>query len=301
MGLVSLREDVAHVKEKFSVSERRACELLGMDRSSCRYRPRADRNLKLRQRMIELAGERPRFGYRRLWLFLNREFGSINRKRVERLYRLAGLKVRRKNKKRFKPVVKEKPLLTGPHQEWAMDFVHDQLATGQRIRTLTIIDSFTRECLALEVDTSLPSLRVIRALDEIARLRPLPKVIRTDNGPEFTSRRFLSWALGKQVRSVTIEPGKPIQNAYIESFNGRFRDECLNVHWFENLQDARRKIGQWQIDYNEFRPHSSLGNQTPAMFRQTREENGDIQRSKEEKSGSPILNVSNSEDRISDW
>jgi putative transposase len=251
--------------------------------------------------MIELAGERPRFGYRRLWLFLNREFGPINRKRVERLYRLVGLKVRRKNRKRFKPLVKEKFLLTGPNQEWAMDFVHDQLATGQRIRTLSIIDSFTRECLALEVDTSLPSVRVIRALDEIAHVRSLPKVIRTDNGPEFTSRRFLAWAMDRQVRPATIEPGKPIQNAHIESFNGRFRDECLNVHWFENLQDARRKVGQWQVDYNELRPHSSLGNQTPAMFRQTREENGNIQRSKEEESGSPILDVSNSENRISGW
>jgi len=288
------------MREKFSLSERRACELMDMDRSSWRYRPRPDRNVRLRERMIELACERPRFGYRRLWLFLNREFGPINRKRVERLYRLAGLKVRRKNRKRFKPVVKEKFLLTGPNQEWAMDFVHDQLATGQRIRTLSIIDSFTRECLALEVDTSLPSLRVIRALDEIARVRSLPKVIRTDNGPEFTSRRFLSWAMEKQVRSTTIEPGKPIQNAHIESFNGKFRDECLNVHWFENLQDARRKIGQWQTDYNEVRPHSSLGNQTPAMFRQTREESGDIQRS-DEKSGSPILDISNSESRISTW
>lgn len=301
MGLVGLRDDVERVREKFSLSERRACELMDMDRSSCRYRPRPDRNVKLRQRMIELAGERPRFGYRRLWLFLNREFGPINRKRVERLYRLAGLKVRRKNKKRFKPVVKEKLLLTGPNQEWAMDFVHDQLSTGQRIRTLTIIDSFTRECLALEVDTSLPSVRVIRALDQIGQVRALPKVIRTDNGPEFTSRRFLSWALEKQVRSATIEPGKPIQNAYIESFNGRFRDECLNVHWFETLQDARRKIGQWQIDYNEVRPHSSLGNQTPAMFRQTREENGDSWRREEEKSGAMVLDVSNSENRISSW
>jgi len=289
------------VKEKFSLSERRGCELLDMDRSSCRYRPRPDRNIKIRERMIELAGERPRFGYRRLWLFLNQEFGPINAKRVERLYRQAGLKVRRKNRKRFKLALKEKLLLTGPNQEWAMDFVHDQLANGQTIRTLTIIDSFTRECLALEVDTSLPSLRVIRALDQISERRPLPQVIRTDNGPEFTSRRFLSWAMEKQVRSTTIEPGKPTQNAHIESFNGRFRDECLNVHWFENLQDARRKIGLWKIDYNEIRPHSSLGNQTPAMFRQTREESGEFQRSKEENSGSPILNVSNSENRISAW
>jgi len=289
------------MREKFSLSERRACELVGMDRSSYRYKPQPDRNVELRQRMMELAGERPRFGYRRLWLFLNDELGPINCKRVQRLYRQAGLKVRRKNRKRFKAAVKEKPLLTGPNQEWAMDFVHDQLATGQRIRTLTIIDCFTRECLALEVDTSLPSLRVIRALDQIGQQRHFPQVIRTDNGPEFTSRRFLSWTMEKHVRSTTIEPGKPIQNAYIESFNGRFRDECLNVHWFENLQDARRKVEEWQIDYNQLRPHSSLGNHAPEMFRQACEKNGEFQRSEEENNGSSILDVSNSENRIPGW
>jgi putative transposase len=147
--------------------------------------------------------------------------------------------------------------------------LHDQLATGQRIRTVSIIDSFTRECLALEVDTTLPSLRVIRVLDEISQRRTLPRVIRTDNGPEFTSRRFLSWSMERRVRATTIEPGKPIQNAYIESFNGRFRDECLNVNWFSNLNDARLKLKQWQLDYNCVRPHSSLNNHSPETFQQT--------------------------------
>jgi putative transposase len=257
---------VAHIIEKFQMSERRACELVHVDRSSYRYRPRPDRNVELRRRMMELAGERPRFGYHRLWLLLNDEQGPINHKRVERLYRQAGLKVRRRSRKRLKIERLEKPIFTAPNQEWAMDFVHDQLATGQRIRTLTIIDSFTRECLALEVDTSLPSLRVIRVLDQIAQQRALPQVIRTDNGPEFTSRRFLSWSLEKRVRATTIQPGKPIQNAHIESFNGRFRDECLNVSWFSNLTDARLKIQQWRLDYNRVRPHSSLNNQSPETF-----------------------------------
>jgi len=283
MGLVGIREDVAHIMEKHAMSERRACELMSMDRSSYRYRPRPDRNAELRERLMALAGERPRFGYRRLWLFLNNEAGPINCKRVERLYREAGLKVRRRLKKRFKSIAPERPPLTRPNQEWAMDFVHDQLATGQRIRTLAVIDSFTRECLALEVDTSLPSVRVIRVLDEIAAQRPLPKVIRSDNGPEFTSRRFLSWSMEKQVRSTTIQPGKPTQNAHIESFNGRFRDECLNSNWFLNLNDARRKVQAWRLDYNTVRPHSSLAYRSPEKFRQSFEQdmgsllNGELQ------------------------
>ena len=299
MGLVGNREDVAHVVEKFQMSQRRACGLLDVDRSSYRYRRRPDRNVELRQRLMELAGERPRFGYRRLWLFLNNERGPINRKRVQRLYREAGLKVGRRSRKRFKPRVVDKPVLTGPNQEWAMDFVHDQLATGQRIRTLSIIDSFTRECLALEVDTSLPSLRVIRVLDQIAQQRALPQVIRTDNGPEFTSRRFLSWSMEKRIRATTIEPGKPIQNACIESFNGRFRDECLNVRWFANLHDARRQIFEWRRDYNGVRPHSSLDNQTPERFRRSCEEKGELLLKGELKTDGLNVEVSHSENRIS--
>jgi putative transposase len=292
---------VAHIVEKFQMSERRACELLDVDRSSYRYRPRPDRNTELRKRLVELAGERPRFGYRRLWLLLNHERGRINCKRVQRLYREAGLKVRRRSRKRFKAAVVEKPVLTAPNQEWAMDFVHDQLATGQRIRTLSIIDNFTRECLALEVDTSLPSLRVIRALDEIGQRRTLPQVIRTDNGPEFTSRRFLSWSMEKRIRAATIEPGKPIQNPFIESFNGRFRDECLNVNWFSNLNDARLKVEQWRRDYNCVRPHSSLNNRSPEMFRQTCEGKREQLIKDELKNGDLNNDVSNPESRIPHW
>ena len=283
------------------MSERRACELLDVDRSSYRYRPRADRNVELRQRMMELAGERPRFGYRRLWLLLNDERGPINRKRVERLYHEAGLKLRRRSRKRLKIRVLDKPILTAPNQEWSMDFVHDQLASGQRFRTLTVVDNFTRECLALEVDTSLPSLRVIRVLEQIAEHRALPQVIRTDNGPEFTSRRFLSWSVQKRVRATTIQPGKPVQNPYIESFNGRFRDECLNMNWFANLNDARWKVQQWRLDYNSVRPHSSLSYRSPEAFRRSCEAVGEFPIKGEPKNSGLIEHVSKPENSNSHW
>jgi len=283
------------------MSERRACELLDVDRSSYRYRPRADRNVELRQRMMELAGERPRFGYRRLWLLLNDERGPINRKRVERLYHEAGLKLRRRSRKRLKIRVLDKPILTAPNQEWSMDFVHDQLATGQRFRTFTVVDNFTRECLALEVDTSLPSVRVIRVLEQIAEHRALPQVIRTDNGPEFTSRRFLSWSVQKRVRATTIQPGKPVQNPYIESFNGRFRDECLNMNWFANLCDARWKVQQWRLDYNCVRPHSSLSYRSPEAFRRSCEAVGEFPIKGEPRNSGLNKHVSKPENSNSHW
>jgi len=283
------------------MSERRACELLDVDRSSYRYRPRADRNVELRQRMMELAGERPRFGYRRLWLLLNDERGPINRKRVERLYHEAGLKLRRRSRKRLKIRVLDKPILTAPNQEWSMDFVHDQLASGQRFRTLTVVDNFTRECLALEVDTSLPSVRVIRVLEQIAEHRALPQVIRTDNGPEFTSRRFLSWSVQKRVRATTIQPGKPVQNPYIESFNGRFRDECLNMNWFANLNDARWKVQQWRLDYNSVRPHSSLSYRSPEAFRRSCEAVGEFPIKGEPRNSGLNEHVSKPENSNSHW
>jgi putative transposase len=299
--LVGKREDVAHIIEQFQMSERRACELLDVDRSSYRYRRRADRNVGLRRRLLELAGERPRFGYRRLWLLLNHERGPINRKRIERLYREAGLKLRRRSRKRLKTRVLERPILTAPNQEWSMDFVHDQLSTGQRFRTLTIIDNFTRECLALEVDTCLPSLRVIRVLDEIAGRRALPQVIRTDNGPEFTSRRFLSWSVDRRVRATTIQPGKPVQNPFIESFNGRFRDECLNMNWFANLTDARWTVQRWRLDYNGVRPHSSLSNRSPEAFRRGYEGVGEFPIKGELKNHSLNEQVSKLENSNSPW
>jgi putative transposase len=252
--------------ETHRMSERRACELMDVDRSSYRYEPRADRNTELRQRLIALAGERPRYGYRRLWILLRSEWGPINRKRVHRLYQQAGLRVRRRSRKRLKSDTVGMPILTGPNEEWSMDFVHDHVATGQRIRILTLIDSFTRECLALEVDTSIRSARVVRVLEDVVKQRGVPQRMRTDNGPEFTSRLFVSWCLNQKIRHTPIEPGKPMQNAYIESFNGKFRDECLNVNWFRNAADAKCRIPKWGLEYNDLRPHSGLDYQTPAAF-----------------------------------
>ena len=207
---------------------------------------------------MELARERPRFGYRRLQVLLGRAGEQVNHKRVHRVYREAGLMFRRKKRKHC--VREGKPLVarTSANQEWALDFVHDAVECGRAIRVLSVVDAYTRECLALEVDTSFASRRVTRVLDAIVAKRGMPEAIRCDNGPEFTSRHFLAWCVERQIEVIHIQPGKPTQNGRIESFHGRLREECLTVSWFQNLFDARRKIAAWQKEYNEERPHSSL-------------------------------------------
>jgi putative transposase len=239
--------------------------LMTMAESSYRYQSRRS-DEALRTRLVELAREKPRFGYRRLQVLLGRAGEHVNHKRVHRVYREAGLMIRRKKRKHC--VREGKPLLarTAANQEWALDFVHDGLACGRTIRILSVVDAYTRECLALEVDTSFASRRVTRVLDAIIAERGKPLAIRCDNGPEFTSRHFLAWCVERQIELVHIQPGKPTQNARIESFHGRLREECLNVNWFQNLFDARRKIAAWRKEYNEERPHSSLGYQTPREF-----------------------------------
>ena len=233
--------------------------------SSYRYRStRSD--AALRERLVELARKKPRWGYRRLHILLTGSGERVNHKRVFRVYREAGLAVRRKARKRLVREVSPQPTLTAANQEWAVDFAHDALANGRAIRVLTVEDEYTRESLALPVDTSFASRRVTRELERILAKRDKPLAIRCDNGPEFTSRHFLAWCIEKQIELVHIQPGKPQQNGYVESFNGKLRDECLNVNWFENLWDARRKIAAWQKEYNEERPHSSLGYQTPAEY-----------------------------------
>ncbi len=249
----------------YVVSERRVCGLMGMAVASYRYQ-RTDSDERLRTRLVELAREKPRFGYRRLQVLLRRGGEPVNHKRVLRVYREAGLMLRRKKRKHCVRV--GRPLLarTSANQEWALDFVHDAVDCGRAIRVLSVVDAYTRECLALEVDTSFASRRVTRVLDTIVSERGLPQAIRCDNGPELTSRHFLAWCVERQIELVHIQPGKPTQNAYVESFHGRLREECLNVSWFQNLFDARRKIAAWRKDYNEERPHSSLGYQTPKEF-----------------------------------
>jgi putative transposase len=247
-------------------SERGACKLLEMDRSSYRYEPAPDNDEALRQELIEVARQKPRYGYRRLQVLLERRGWKVNHKRVYRLYRKENLAVRRLKRKRLARPATAIANLQRRNQEWAMDFVSDGLATGRSIRAFTVMDSFTRECLAIEVDSSLPSQRVTRVLEWVIQQRGAPETLRCDNGPEFTSRQFLSWCEQKRVKLLHIQPGKPMQNGYVESFNGRFRDECLNANWFHNLQDARRKIESWRNEYNADRPHSSLGYRTPAEF-----------------------------------
>lgn len=253
------------MRAEFPLSERQACGLVGVAVSSYRYRSQAaERDQALKTRLMELAQEHPRFGCPRLCVLVQRE-GRHNHKRVERVYRQAGLSLRRKRRKRL--VRERAPLAvaaTAPNQEWALDFVSDVLASQRPLRILTVVDVFTRECLALEADTSIGSLRVLRVLNRIITERGAPQRIRTDNGPEFTSRAYLAWSLERRVELVHIRPGKPIENAHVESFNGRLREECLEVNWFRNLFQARKLIENWRRYYNTDRPHSSLGYRTPA-------------------------------------
>jgi len=257
---------VAFVMERFEFSERRACELNQMDRSSYRYETGEDGDAKLRQRLQELARQHPRWGYRRLGVLLERKDEGVNHKRLFRVYQAAGLGVRRRERKRVERGQAGMPLLSRANQEWSMDFVTDALANGRAVRALTVLDNFTKVSPVIEVDGSLPAPRVTRVLDRVIEERGLPEAIRIDNGPEFTSRCLTAWAAQRGIRLVYIQPGKPVQNSYIESFNGRFRDECLNTNWFENLGDARRKIEAWRRHYNEERPHSSLAYRTPEEF-----------------------------------
>jgi len=246
-------------------SERRVCGLLSIAVSSYRYQcRRADE--ELRRKLTSLAQEKPRFGYRRLHVLLGRSGDRVNHKRVHRVYREAGLCLRRKKRKHCARMSRPLRQCTAANQEWALDFVHDAIATGRTIRVLSIVDAYTRECLALEVDTSFAGRRVTRVLEEIIAGRGAPQSIRCDNGPEMTSRHFLAWCLERRIELVHIEPGKPTQNGRCESFHGRLREEFLRISWFENLFDARRKTADWQKDYNEQRPHSSLGYRTPNEF-----------------------------------
>lgn len=260
------RQAVGMVRTMFGWSERRACRALGFSRSSHRYRSRRAPALALAERMRELAQARPRFGYRRLHLLLRREGVVVNHKRVYRLYRHEGLSVRTKRRRRLVSAPREAlPLPSRPNQRWSMDFVSDSTAGGQRFRVLTVVDDFSRRCVALVTEISFSGRRVGRALDE-AIVDGLPETIVMDNGPEFTSKALDQWAHERKVKLHFIRPGKPVENAYAESFNGRFRDECLNSNWFANVLEARSVIESWRSDYNECRPHSSLDGLTPEEY-----------------------------------
>ena len=256
---------------EYQVSERHACRLMELARSTHRYRSRrAERDGALRARLQELAAKRMRFGYRRLTALLGREGVEVNHKRVYRLYREEGLAMRIRQRRRIRwSGTAVRPVAVKPNQRWSIDFVSDSVSTGKVIRMLTMVDDCTRECPAIEVDTSLGGWRVRRVLDRVVAERGLPEAIVLDNGPEFRGRALAAWSEERGVRLEFIQPGKPVQNAYVESFNGRLRDECLNANWFTSLSDARRKIESWRQDYNQQRPHSSLDYLPPAEFART--------------------------------
>jgi Transposase and inactivated derivatives len=262
------RQAARYMQETHRLSERRAGRLFGLSNSSLRYQSRKPDDAVVRQRLKALAAERPRFGYRRLGVLLEREGMTVNHKRLHRLYREEGLVLRKRRRQRAASVTRA-PLSTPVRagQRFSMDFVSDSLASGRSFRALNIVDDYTRECLAIEVDTSLPGERVVRVLDRLIESGRKPEVIVVDNGPEFTSKALDAWATRNKVQLRFIDPGKPMQNAYIESFNGRFRDECLNQHWFVSVAEAREISEKWREDYNQERPHSGLGQQTPAELR----------------------------------
>jgi putative transposase len=265
------RRAVTYLQAAFDVSARRALRVIGLSRSRWHYRPqRPLRDAPVRERLKALAQQRPRFGYKRLHVLLRREGLVVNLKRVYRLYREERLTMRR-HRARKHTAEPRGPLVraTQPNERWGMDFIHDSCVDGRRFRCLTMVDEFTRGCPLIEAETSLPAARVIAALEQLAAERGLPKCLIVDHGPEFISRALDIWAYRRGIQLVFIRPGKPVENAYIESFHSRFRDECLSAHWFLDVTDARFQIEQFRRDYNEVRPHSSLGNRTPDEFTRT--------------------------------
>lgn len=252
----------------YEVSERRACGTMKVCRSFYRYQSQAADQAVLRQRIVDIAAVRVRYGYKRIHVLLKREGWQINHKRVYRIYCEEELNLRRKRRKRHVSGAARvgQPPAQRPDESWSMDFVSDALFDGHRFRALTVVDNFTRESLVIEVDRSIRGEQVVDVLQSLKTSRSLPERIYCDNGPEFISKVLDKWAYKQGVTLDFSRPGKPTDNAYVESFNGRFREECLNTHWFLSLEDARDKIEAWRKDYNESRPHMSLGYLTPVEF-----------------------------------
>lgn len=254
------------IKEK-SYSQRRACALAGIDPRVYRRQPAKPEDADLRKRLRALSAERRRFGYRRLHILLKREGWVVNWKKLYRLYKEEGLSVRKRGgRKRALGTRTPMAIPQGPNQRWSLDFVSDSLSCGRRFRILNVIDDFSRECLAAVIDTSLSGLRVARELDRIAEIRGYPCMVVSDNGTELTSNAILKWQEDRKVQWHYIAPGKPMQNGFVESFNGRMRDECLNEHLFDSLRHARHLVAVWRDDFNNHRPHSSLAGLTPNEY-----------------------------------
>jgi putative transposase len=264
---VARREAVAHLRQTYAVSERRACRVIGSDRSTMRYESRRPDDAAIRVRLRELAAIRRRFGYRRLHVLLARDGIRLNHKKLRRLYREERLQVRRRGGRK-RALGTRAPMLIpqGRNQRWSLDFLSDTLTDGRRFRILAVVDDFTRECLCLVADTSLSGVRVARELDEVIARRGRPLGCVSDNGTELTSMAILAWSQRTRVEWHYIAPGKPQQNAFIESFNGKLRDELLNETLFTSLSHARTALARWQDDYNEVRPHSAIGNLPPALY-----------------------------------
>lgn len=259
-------------------SERRACRLIGIDRTAFQYQPARSGDDAVRVRLRELANERRRFGYRRLAVMLRRDGLKMNLKKVYRLYKEERLTVRRRGgRKRALGTRAPMAIPQDANQRWSIDFVQDAIDDGRRFRIFNVVDDFTRECLASVIDTSLSGIRVVRELEQLCLLHGRPAMIVSDNGTELTSHAVLRWVEETGVEWHYIAPGKPVQNAFVESFNGRLRDECLNEHVFRSLSDARRIVEAWRIDYNTVRPHSSLGGLAPSVFANRPSSEGQIE------------------------
>jgi putative transposase len=272
------REAVAHLMAARQMSERRACRVAGVERALVRYRSRRPDDAALRARLRALAHERRRFGYRRLHILLRREGWTVNRKRVQRIYREERLMVRKRSgRKRALGPRAPMAVPDRPNACWSLDFIHDQMTDGRRFRVLVVVDDCTRECLALVPDTSISGARVARELDRIIAWRGRPEAVLSDNGTELTSNAILAWADERRIPWRYIQPGKPVQNAIAESFNARLRDELLNETLFRSLSDARRLIDTWRHDYNHLRPHSKLGWLTPAGYAARWQHNEDLE------------------------
>ena len=261
------RDAVTHLRSAHGVSERRACAVLQVDRSSVRYKSVRSDDSELREAMKKVASERRRFGYRRIHVMLERQGIIVNQKKLRRLYREEKLQVRKRGGRK-RALGTRRPILlpSRANERWSLDFVSDAFTDGRRFRVLAIVDDYSRECLALVADTSLSGLRVTRELSQLIAQRGKPNTIVSDNGTELTSMAVLKWCQETNIEWHYIQPGKPMQNGLVESFNGSFRDECLNETLFTSLKDARIEIINWKEDYNQNRPHSSLGNLTPNEF-----------------------------------
>jgi putative transposase len=271
------RRAVVYTVLHYGISQRRACRLLRQHRSVQDYTSRKDPRTALRGRMHELAKARVRYGYRRLQVLLRREGWRAGKNLVYRLYAEEALQLRSKRPRRRKMVVarRERYVPKRPNQAWSMDFVSDQLVDGRRIRALTVVDVFTREALAVTVGQSLRADHVVEVCNRLAAQRGAPARIFVDNGSEFSGRLLDLWAYHHKVSIDFNRPGKPTDNAFVETFNGSLRDECLNLHWFETLEDARQKIEAWRREYNESRPHQALNEQTPEEFARWARSSGD--------------------------